>query len=377
MNLLETTFPTIEWTGIESVSHMNEMLGHIYNTDHSQLIGKNIGFDPHYLRIFTDNLVNTKDTNFDFYKALDCDGPEWQNEYQRFEYKINSIYNRPEVEYLLENGTLRFAILDVVYNFYRSDLINVMGPIGEEIKQKSIIRAFTEVNLLYPEKHYSYLFCSRVHKKFFKRYYDQEMKKMTVADKVGFWVWSLNKGVHTKGMAENLEKTVYSDYTDLKELADWDVDLYCSTAGKRKDPGVYNPPLTDSHSRKIAFESYGKFTEFPYFRYQLTPVVAFLDKFLNYPNAFMNTKRKNEQEGNPEPVITQPVHKWLQNRISVPSSLPQADSELRINPTPEESERTILKMAYIYDNPDKFRNVIKWRHVRRYARDVYYGKAKK
>lgn len=338
---------------------------------------KHLGAHLHNLRIFTDNIVNTKEKNLDLYKALDCNGPEWQIEYQKFEYRINSIYNRPEVEYLLDNGSLKFAILDVLYNFSISPLINVIGPIGEEIKQKSIIRAFIETNLLYPEKHMSYLFCSNLHRKFFKRYYDQEMKKMSVSDKAGFWLWSLKKGVHTKGMAENLAKTIEHNYTDYKETADWDVDLYNSIAGKRKDPGVYYPEFTDDSSRKLGFESYGKFTEFPYIRSLLTPVVAFLDKFLNYPNAFMNIKRKNQLEGNPEPVIAQPVHKWLENVATVPSGLPQTDSEFRVAPTPEETERTVVKMAYIYDNPEKFRNLIKWRHVRRYARDVYYGKAKK
>jgi hypothetical protein len=376
LNLLETAFPTLEWEGAESLKEMEDLFSHIYNKDHIQLISRNIGKNLHYWRVFTDNLIHIQDKNPDFYKLLDCNGPEWDKEYQKFCYKINSMYDRPEVEYLLNNGTLNFAILDVLSNFFKSPVIMVMGPIGEEIKQKSIIRVFIELGLLYPQKHNSYLYCLKIHSKFFEKYYKQAIKKMTLSEKIAFRVWTLTKGIHTKGMDENLDRNIYSSYYDAKNMADWDADIYDPLAGKRSDPGIFYPEFIDPHSGKIIFESYGKGTDIGFIRYQLTPINAFLDKFLNYPNAFMNLQRKNKLEGNPEPVITQPVHKWIDRRATVSSELPQTDSEVRVWLSPEEKERAILKAAYIYDNPEKYRNLIKWRHVRRYARNVYLGKGK-
>lgn len=377
MNIQETAFPTIEFRGVVTGIDLVKYLSHIYNNDHVLLLLKNVGVNLHDLRIFTDDIIYSDENNIDFYSKLDINGPAWETEYNKFVYKICCLYDRPEVEYLFELGTLDYAILDVLYNFSKTPEILVTGSIGEEIKQKSIIRAFMELNLLYAEKHQSYMSCRPIHSKFFKRFYNSELKKMPLNKKIGFYHWRATKGIHTSGMNENLARSVKSPYYDAKEEADWDNDLYDQFTGRRDDPGDLTLEFRDKNSKKLNFQAYGKFTEFPYFKYNLLPITIFLDKFMNYPAAYTHLKDKHEKEGNPEPVITQPYDKWVDKKATEYSSLPQTDSEVKISTTPEENRRALLKTAYIYDNPEKMKNPIKWRHVRRYAHDVYFSKASK
>lgn len=362
---------------MENITNLGNYLGHIFNSDHCSLLIDHIGKNLHDLRIFTDDLIYTPDKNIDFYLKLDLDGPGWETEYNKFHNKIISLYNRPEVQYLLEQGSLDYAILDVLYNFNKTPEITVPGPIGEELKQKPIIRAFIELGLLYAEKHQSFMSCRRVYRKFFKRFYLSEVKKMSISKKLDFFYWKAVKGIHVTGMNENLDRSIKSSYNDTKEEADWDVDLYDQNVGRRDDPGNERIVFKDKYSRKINFQAYGKFTEFPYFRFNLISLTVLLDRFMNYPAAYTHLKEKNLKEGNPEPVITQPYDKWLEKKATEYSSLPQTDSEVKVSMTPEENQRAMLKAAYIYDNPEKLKNPIKWRHVRRYAHDVYFSKASK
>ena len=358
LNLQETAFPTIEYFGVENDSNLATYLGHVYNTDHCSLLIDHVGKNLHDLRVFTDDLIYTPDQKVDFYAKLDLKGSGWETEYNKFQYKISCLYSRPEVQYLLDQGSLDYAVLDVLNNFSKTPEITVPGPIGEELKQKSIIRAFIELGLLYAEKHQSFMSCRRVYRKFFKRYYEAEVKKMTILQRLDFLYWRAVKGIHVTGMNENLERNIKSSYNDTKEEADWDVDLYDQNVGRRDDPGNERIDFKDKYSRKLNFQAYGKFSEFPYFRFNLISITVMLDKFMNYPAAYTHLKEKHKKEGNPEPVITQPYDKWLEKKATEYSSLPQTDSEVKISFTPEENQRAMLKAAYIYDNPEKLKNPI-------------------
>lgn len=180
------------------------------------MIEKHIGLGLHDVRIFTDGLIHSPDPEPNFYLHLDCKGKEWDLEYKKFVYKIGQVYLRPEVQYLLEENKLHFAVLDLVYNFIKTKgEIMTLGPIGEEIKQKSIMKAFFEVSLLYPEKHFSYVFCRKVHLKFLSKYYKEELKKMTTSEKIEYYWWVLFNGLHIKDMNVNSERDracLYNDY---------------------------------------------------------------------------------------------------------------------------------------------------------------------
>ena len=375
--MLEIVFPTIEWKGIRNRQQMISLFNHIYNSTHAELIEKHVGYGLHDIRVFTEGLIHSTEESPDFYTHLDCLGKEWDTEYNKFLYKISQVYLRPEVQFLLENNTIDHSILDLLYNFIKTKgQILTVGPIGEEVKQKSIIKAFCEVGLLYPEKHMSYLNTRYVYAKFFKKYYTEKLRKMTFIEKFDYNWWALWKGLHVKDMDQNRERTTASLYTDEKENQNWDLDLY-SEVGRRDDPSKEGLHYMDKESGKLMFFTYGKFTELPPIKYLLLPVIGFLTKIVNFPHAWMHLPRKHEMEGNPEPALTSNVYKWLENRRDVESSLPQYGAEVKLGLHKDEGERALLKVAYIYDKPEMFRKPIKWRYIRRYAREVYKGKTNK
>lgn len=376
LNIIDNSFPTIEWKGVETQTQLFEYLKHIFNPSHCELIAKNIGLGLHELRLFTDALVYAPEPQPNFYKYLECADPAWDMEYNKFLYKIGQVYLRPEVEFLLDNNTLDFAILDLLYNFIKtSGEIMIQGPIGEEVKQKSILKAFYEVGLVYEEKYYSYItakFCSL---NFFKKYYNQKYSQMSKFQKIDYNWWVFNKGLHIKdlGISRHLYKEL--EYYDHKPNANWDVDLY-GKVGRRDDPGRDNEEFIVKETGGFFLFSYGKFTEFPIIRLLLSPVSLFLNKAMGYPGKFLNLKAKHDAEWNPEPPIANFVHKWIEERATSKSKLPQHGAEIYTEFTKEEHEKALMKIAYIYDHPDMFKKPIKWRYIRRYAREVYKKNSK-
>lgn len=374
LNMLENAFPTLEWKGIESKKQLDKLLEHIFNPSHIEMIVKHLGTGLHDIRVFTEGLIHSKASKPDFYTHLDCFGKEWDMEYAKFLSKIAEVYTRPEVLFLLESSELDWALMDALKNFIKTDgQIMALGPIGEEIKQKSIIKAFFEVGLLYPEKHFSYVFSRPLYVKFFKRFLTEKLRKMTRLEKLEYKWWVLFKGLHIKDMNVNRSRELGSLYTDDKEDSNWDHDLY-SRVGKRDDPSKEGMNFINKDTGRLYFDTYGKFTEFPIIKYNTTPLQVFLSKIVNFPHAWLHLPRQHEKEGNPEPALTANVFKWIRNKRAVCSELPQPGAEVRIGLHRDEQERALLKAAYIYDKPEKFRRPIKWRYVRRYAREVYNKK---
>ena len=373
LNLLETTFSTIEWKGIDNKAQFAKVLEHIYNPTHVEMIERHIGLGLHDVRIFTEGLVHSKNAKPDFYTYLDCKSEVWDTEYDKFLYKLQKLYLRPEVQFLLEENTLDFAVLDAITNFIKTrGQIMTLGAIGDAVKQKSIIKAFLEVQLLYAEKHSSYVFSRPLYVKFFKKYKKEKLSAMKLPDKVDYYWYVLRRGLHIKDMNVNRARDQHSLYTDGKEKKNWDADLYAD-AGRRDDPSKEGWTFINKETGKLYFWTYGKFTEIPPIKYPLMIVQQFVSKVANFPHGWMHLPRKHEMEGNPEPALTANVQKWIENRRTVESSLPRYGSEVRLGAYRDENERAILKAAYIFDKPEEFRTPIKWRYIRRYARDVHRG----
>lgn len=377
LNMLENSFSTIEWKGFENFLQMKNELKHIFHEQHIDLIYRNIGNNLHDVRIFTDGLVYSKKEP-DFYKNLDCEGQEFELEYNKFLYKISQVYLRPEVKHLFEDGTLDHAIIDACYNLTKTDgHLIAIGPIGEEVRQKAIIKSFVEAGLLYIEKHFSTIFSRKIYVKFFSRYYKSSIKKMTPLEKLDYNRWVLFKGLHIKDMKfrESLEK--YNSYSDHKNEYNWDVDLYGDHYGRRDDPGHEGFQLINRQTGRPWFYAYGKFTELAPIKYLIMPFSVFLGKAANFPFGYLHLKQKHKEEGNPEPPVSSYFFKWLERRATVYSALPQVDSEVKLGLNKEEYDRAWLKLAYLYDHPEQFKKPIKWRIIRRWAREIHMGSKSK
>ena len=372
LGVYEDAFPTLEWKGLETPGELDNLLGHIYNTEHTQLIAKHIGLSPHHIRIFTEGLLNSQEPNPDFVEHLKCEGPQWKEEYNRFLEKYHSLYLREEVSHLLENGTLDFAILDALENMLKAEgQIMTLSAWGEEIKKQSIIKAMTNVGLLYSEKHWSYLIVpNKVMLKFFKNLTNQVKSQMTWKEKLEYKWWRVSEGLHMADMAVNKNRQADSNYNDYKECANWDPDLYGGNYGKRADPGKEGVAFIDPGSNGLfTWESYGKLKELPVIRWTFMPAQFIVRYMFGYPDKYMHLPQKYIKEGNPDTPITLSIYSYFANKRTDPSFLPQYGSELKIGMDKLEHERAILKMAYMLENPQMFEREIKWRYVRRFIRN--------
>lgn len=186
------------------------------------MIRNNIGRNLHHLRVFTESLINSKETEPDFVEHLKCKGPEWNFEYNKFVNKIQSIYLRDEVQHLVENNTLDFAILSTLENFSKNiGEIQVQDQIGEEIKNQSIIRAFTETGLLYAEKHDDYLLVpSMIWVKFFKKYVTQKKSEMSLIEKIEYNYWKIYNHYKINDLKTNIYRENVKKMQDQKANRD-------------------------------------------------------------------------------------------------------------------------------------------------------------
>mmetsp|Transcript_25836 Transcript_25836/g.25383 ORF Transcript_25836/g.25383 Transcript_25836/m.25383 type:complete len:83 (+) Transcript_25836:541-789(+) len=81
------------------------------------MVAKEIGGNIHHIRIFTEAIINSKEEEPMFLEHLKCKGKEWDEEYNKFLNKINSIYLRDEVAHLVEKNTIDYSIFNTIENF--------------------------------------------------------------------------------------------------------------------------------------------------------------------------------------------------------------------------------------------------------------------
>lgn len=87
---------------------MSTYLGHIFNEEQSKVIAQQIGTNLSQLKIFTESMIDAEKP--DITKHIMCEIPEFEGEYAKFCYKLNSVYLRPEVQHLFDEGVLDYAV---------------------------------------------------------------------------------------------------------------------------------------------------------------------------------------------------------------------------------------------------------------------------
>lgn len=241
---------------------------------------------------------------------------------------------------------------------------------GEEIKQKSIIKAFLDVGLLYAEKHYNYLRTpTQVYSTFFATLLASQ--KHSVGHWLNYKWWVLANGLHITDMNVNTTRDPASRWYDAKEYSNWDLDLYGNEYGKRTDPGKVGwAVITPGTKDQLLWYPAGWGKQTPVFRYLFAPFWVPASYLMNYPQGYMHLPQKYVDEGRDEFPPTLNIHKNLMNRKFDDCSLPQHNAEVKLGLNTLEYDRALMKAAFMLDHPQLYKTPIKWRYVRRHFRDL-------
>lgn len=250
-------------------------------------------------------------------------------------------------------------------------VVNLFDTRGDYLRGFSVIRALSEVGVLYEEQHYSYLhFGSHVGTKFAKRWAKEKYATFNLNDKLDWMVYRFRRGLSIKELVINLNKLENTFFNDNRQYLYWDSDLYGMNYGRRPDPSGSLNPCTEPGSTQVQWETYGYGAGNPLVRLIAPPFQAFVAYFYNYPYKFMGEGRDFINKGLGRLPIGQNAMKYWDDRWNYKSLLPQPGRENRMYYTSREKHRAILKSVYMAENPDRYKTEIKWRHVRRFLRDA-------
>mmetsp|Transcript_26656 Transcript_26656/g.47971 ORF Transcript_26656/g.47971 Transcript_26656/m.47971 type:complete len:380 (+) Transcript_26656:1217-2356(+) len=370
MQVADSSFTYIEVMGLEHTNEIKTYLGHIFNEEQSRIVGHQIGKNLNHLKLFTEFLLDTE--NPDLKKHISCEAPEFEGEFAKFCYKVNSVYTRPEVQHLLEEGELDFAIYDVINKLSKlGGEVNLYDSRGDYIREASIIKALCETGVLYEEQHYTHLhFGSRMTIKMAARWARERYAEFSINDKIEYEMFRLRKGLDLSELKQNIEKEENSIYNSFRQYLYWDTDLYGQDYGRRPDPSGTDNPCVEQGSTQLKWVPYGLGAGNLLIRQLLSPFVVFVAYFYKYPYKYLGEAWDFASKGLGRFPIGYNALAYWGRRWNYKSELPQSGRENKQYLTTIQNNRAILKAVYMAEHPELYnKGDIKWRHVRRFIRD--------
>ena len=372
LQVYETAFPTLEFFGIEKQEDMKNFFGHIYNEVQQEILYTNVGRNLNHLRTFTNSLIDSTEDEPNITDHVSCTKPEFDKEYNIFKHKIYSLYTRPDLEHLLDSGDIDFAILDLIESFTQcKGEIYAVDCIGTEFKGNSLVRALVEENLLYQEKHYSYVNVgSQVYLQFFRRWVKDKKAALTRVQRLDYKYYRITKGFHIRDMAIYKDRMDYTRFNDHKHYSNWDTDLYGNEYGPRPDPVTPGYPLYHPGTRYIKYNPWGIGGAWGLYYHVVMPGVLVAQMY-GYPDKYMNKPKEYILEDKRGVAPTTNVHQYLTEMRLQPSNLPQYPAETKTNFNEQELYRAHWKLLYIYEHPELYnKGPIQWKDVRRWKASV-------
>ena len=346
---------------------MVEFLGHIFNQAQAEMIARNLGGNLQILRSLTEALICSP--NPDFLASLTLQNKDLANYEVAFNRKVNAVYMAGEVEHLLERGVLDYHLRHALQSFVKmGGEAYAVHAIGEELKGNAIYKTLMEVGILYPEKYVPYIsFSTKGYITFAKRYL--ESRPLGFLRRLEFAMFTLKDAFIIRDLAMNQARN--ENFPHNNPEIRWDSDLYSTFIGRRADPLRYGEPLEEpGYPGSVMEEPKTFFLSNEVVRTGLYPIIAYIQIIFQYPFKWLPKREEIERKGLEKTPPALIFHKYYDDEQQTKSDLPNYGMEAQLGNTREEERRTLLKSVFLQENPMRFGQKIKWRHVRRFMKDT-------
>jgi hypothetical protein len=346
---------------------MVDFLGHIFNKAQAEMIIRNLGKNIHMLRSLTEALICSP--NPDFLATLALKNKDLANYEAAFNRKINAVYMAGEAEHLLERGVLDYHLRHALQSFVKmGGEAYAVHAIGEELRGNAIYKTLLEVGILYPEKHYPYIsFSMKGYIYFAKKYL--ESRPLGLLGRLEFAMFSLKDAFIIRDLAMNQNR--HSSFPHKNPEIRWDSDLYSSFIGRRADPLRVGEPLDDPGNSNAPIEHPKTFfLTNEIVRTGLYPIIGYIQIIFQYPFKWLPKREEIERKGLEKTPPALLFHKFYDDEQHTKSDLPNYGMEAQLGNTREEERRTLLRSVFLQENPMRFGQKIKWRHIRRFMKDA-------